>query len=70
MTTVNYPAYPQGQALADEIATIEMQSFDEQIRRTLQQRIDMADAPDAKFIPHQEVFAKSRAELLAKLKNA
>jgi hypothetical protein len=70
MTTTYIQDFPRGTALADEIAAIEMQSMDEQIRRTLQERIAMADAHDAKFIPHEEVFAKSRAALLAKLSNA
>lgn len=62
-----FPELPGGAALEREIAEIEARAHDEMVRRTLLARAAMANDPKTVFIPHEEVFAKSRARLMAKL---
>ena len=58
---------PTGAALEREIERIEAQIHDERIRRTIIERVAIASAPQTTFIPHEDVFAMSRARLMAKL---
>jgi hypothetical protein len=62
-----FPELPSGEVLEREIAEIEARTHDEMIRRTLLDRIAIANDPQTVFIPHEEVFAKSRTRLMAKL---
>ncbi len=59
---------PTGTALEREIEAIETAAHDEQVRKTIAERIAEADAPGAVFIAHEEVFAASRAKLMAMLR--
>ena len=62
-----FPELPSGEALEREIAEIEARTHDEMVRRTLLERVALANDPKTVLIPHEEVFAKSRARLMAKL---
>ena len=62
-----FPELPSGEALEREIAEIEARTHDERIRRTLLERVALANDPKTVLIPHEEVFAKSRARLMGKL---
>ena len=58
---------PTGEALEREIESIEASAHDERIRRTIADRVAIANDPKTAFVPHDEVFAGSRARLMAKL---
>ncbi len=58
---------PTGAALEREIENIEAQSHDELIRKTITERMAIARNPHTVFIAHDDVFAASKARLLAKL---
>jgi hypothetical protein len=64
-------ALPTGAALEREIENIEAQSqsqsHDERIRKTIAERIAIANNPATVFVPHDDVFSASKARLLAKL---
>ena len=59
---------PTGAALEREIENIEAQAHDEGIRKTIAERIAIARDPQTTFVAHEEVFATSKARLLAKLR--
>ena len=58
---------PTGEALEREIAGIEASAHDQRISRIIAERVVLANDPNAVFISNEEVFAKSRARLMAKL---
>lgn len=58
---------PTGEALEREIASIEASAHDQRIGRIIAERVVLASDPKAIFISNEEVFAKSRAQLMAKL---
>ena len=60
---------PTGAALEREIEEVEARTHDERISRIIAERIAIANAPKTVFVPHAEVFAESRARLMAKLTN-
>jgi hypothetical protein len=58
---------PTGAVLEREIEHIEAQSHDEIIRKTIAERMAIARDPQTVFVAHDDVFAASKARLLAKL---
>ena len=58
---------PTGTALEREIENIGAQSHGERIRKTIAERIAIANDPATIFVPHDDVFSASRVRLLAKL---
>lgn len=58
---------PTGAALEREIESIEAQSHDERIRKTIAERMAIARDPQTVFVPHDDVFSASKTRLLAKL---
>ena len=59
---------PTGTVLEPEIEEIEAAAHDERIRQIIMERIAAANAPDAVFVVHEDVFTASRARLMAKLR--
>jgi len=59
---------PTGAALEREIENIEAQVHDECIRKTIAERKAIARDPQTTFVAHEEVFAASKARLLARLR--
>ena len=59
--------FPTGEALAREIDILEHRAFDDQIRKTITDRLKIANDPKTVFIPNEIVFSASRVKLLAKL---
>lgn len=59
---------PTGTVLEPEIEEIEAAAHDERIRQIIMERIAAANAPDAVFVAHEDVFTASRARLMAKLR--
>jgi hypothetical protein len=66
MTTTTLPI-PSGIDLEREIEAIEVQSHDAEIRKTIAERVEIANNAQTKFVSHKEAFAASQARLLAKL---
>lgn len=60
------PDLPSGAALEREIAQIEARTHDDRIRITILDRVAMTNDPASVFISNDDVFAKSRARLMAK----
>lgn len=58
---------PTGAALEREIESIEAQSHDEMIRKTITERMAIARDPQTVFVAHDDAFAASKGRLLAKL---
>ena len=58
---------PTGAELQRKIADIEARTNDERIRKTIASRVVLADDPATVFVSHEEVFAQSRARLMARL---
>eukprot|EP01042_Synura_sphagnicola_P001841 gene1841-2164_t len=58
---------PTGIALERAIESIEAQTHDEQIRKTITERMAIANDPRTTFVTHKEAFAASKARLFNKL---
>jgi hypothetical protein len=58
---------PTGAELQREIEDIEARKDGERIRQTIADRVAIANSSVAAFVRHDEVFATSRARLMAKL---
>ncbi len=58
---------PTGEDLQRQIEEIEAYTDDQRVRRTIATRVAVANDPVTAFVPHEEVFAESRARLMARL---
>ncbi|MES2115091.1 MAG: hypothetical protein V4578_08075 [Pseudomonadota bacterium] len=58
---------PAGEELRRQIEEIEMHAIDKRVRQTIAARVVIANDPATAFVPHEEVFAESRARLMARL---
>ena len=61
------PNQPSSAALEPEITQIEARTHDKWIRQPILERVAMANDPATVFISNEDVFAKSRARLMAKI---
>lgn len=59
--------FPTGVTLEREIESVEVSVKDELIRKTVTERLTIADDPNTVFVKHGDVFKASRQRLLAKL---
>jgi hypothetical protein len=56
-----------GDALQHEIEAIEAHDYDAAVAKVIAERVKIADVRSAPLLPHAEVFAASRARLMARL---
>lgn len=58
---------PTGEDLQRQIEEIEAYTDDQRVRQTIAARVVIANDPATVFLPHEEVFAESRARLMIRL---
>ncbi len=58
---------PIGEELQRQIQEVEAYANDKRVRQTIATRVIIANDPATVFVPHEDVFAESRARLLARL---
>ena len=58
---------PSGEQLQREIDAIEAEDHDAVVKATIEKRVKIADAKSAPLQSHDEVFATSKARLMARL---
>ena len=59
--------FPTGDMLEREIESVEVSAKDELVRKTVTERLAIANHPDTVFVKHDDVFKVSQRRLLAKL---